>query len=74
MDFCREILEDVKAGRLGIEEAVRKLRVEPFADIGVAKVDLHRKLRKGAQEVIYGAGKTPDQIAGIIKEVSTWHV
>lgn len=67
MDFCREILEDVKAGRLGIEEAVRKLRAEPFADIGVAKVDLHRKLRKGAQEVIYGAGKTAEQIAAILQ-------
>ena len=67
MDFCREILEDVKAGRLGIEEAARKLRAEPFVDIGVAKVDLHRKLRKGAQEVIYGAGKTAEQIAAILQ-------
>ena len=67
MNFCREVLEEVKAGRLDIEEAERKLKAEPFEDIGVAKVDLHRKLRKGAQEVIYGAGKTAAQIAAILQ-------
>ncbi len=67
MDFCREILEDLKAGRLSVEEAALKLKAEPFADIGVAKVDFHRKLRKGAQEVIYGAGKTAEQITAILQ-------
>ena len=43
-----------------------KIKVEPFEDIGYAKVDLHRKIRQGAAEVIYGAGKTPEQISGII--------
>ena len=44
-----------------------KLRMKPFEDIGYAKVDTHRKLRQGVAEVIYGAGKTAEQISGIIK-------
>lgn len=63
----REILESVKNGSIEIDEALLKLKEKPFEDIGYAKVDLHRKLRQGAAEVIYGAGKTPEQISGIIK-------
>ena len=48
-----------------MEDAAFKLKAKPFEDIGYAKVDLHRKLRQGAAEVIYGAGKTPKQIIGI---------
>ena len=62
----REILESVKNGSIEIDEALLKLKEKPFEDIGYAKVDLHRKLRQGNTEVIYGAGKTPEQIAGII--------
>lgn len=61
----RKVLEAVKAGELSVEEAMLKIKMEPFADIGYAKVDLHRKVRQGAAEVIYGAGKTPEQIIGI---------
>lgn len=61
----RRILEDVKSGSLSIEEAVLKLKTAPFEDIGFAKVDHHRVLRQGIAEVIYGAGKTPEQIIGI---------
>ena len=49
-----------------MDEAVLKIKAEPFEDIGFAKVDLHRKLRQGAAEVVYGAGKTPEQIIGIL--------
>ena len=62
----REILEGVKNGTVSTDEALLALREEPFADIDYAKVDLHRRIRQGACEVIYGAGKTPDQIRGII--------
>ncbi|MDO4478169.1 MAG: nickel pincer cofactor biosynthesis protein LarB [Lachnospiraceae bacterium] len=62
----KKMLEAVKDGSLSIEEAERTLKQQPFADIGFAKVDLHRKIRQGAAEVIYGAGKTPEQISGII--------
>lgn len=66
MEDIKQILEKVQAGELSIEDAVLKLKMEPFADIDYAKVDMHRKLRQGAAEVIYGAGKTPEQIIGIV--------
>ena len=65
----REILEKVKEGTLSVEEALLCLKKEPFADLGYAKVDLHRKLRQGVSEVIYGAGKTPEQIIGILQKL-----
>lgn len=61
----KQILAGVKDGSLSVEDAALALKAAPFADIGYAKVDLHRKARQGAAEVIYGAGKTPEQIAGI---------
>lgn len=61
----KDILENVKSGGLSIDEAYLRLKEAPFDDIGYAKVDLHRKIRQGAGEVIYGAGKTPEQICGI---------
>lgn len=62
----RRVLEAVRSGEMSVEDALLKIKTEPFEDIGYAKVDLHRKLRQGAAEVIYGAGKTPEQINGII--------
>ncbi len=61
----RQILEAVQSGGLSVEEALLKIKTQPFEDIGYAKVDLHRKVRQGVAEVIYGAGKTPEQIIGI---------
>lgn len=60
------LLNSVKEGSLTPEQALLRLRLEPFEDLGYAKVDHHRGLRQGAAEVIYGAGKTPEQIAGIV--------
>ena len=62
----RMLLEAVKTGETSVEDALLELKKAPFEDIGYAKVDLHRKVRQGAAEVIYGAGKTPEQIAGIV--------
>jgi hypothetical protein len=56
----------VQNGSLSVDDALLKLKTEPYEDIGFAKVDLHRKVRQGVAEVIYGAGKTPEQIIGII--------
>ena len=64
-DDIRDILGKVQTGDMTIDEALLSIRKAPFADIGYAKVDLHRKVRNGAAEVIYGAGKTPEQIIGI---------
>ena len=61
----RATLEAVRSGTLSVDEAALRLKKAPFEDLGYAKVDLHRAVRQGAAEVIYGAGKTPAQIAGI---------
>ena len=66
MNDIRKLLEDVKKGNVSIEDALLELKKKPFEDIGFAKVDLHRSIRQGAAEVIFGAGKTPEQIAGIL--------
>lgn len=63
---ARELLEDVASGELKPEEALLKLKTAPFDDLGYAKVDLQRGIRQGVAEVIYGAGKTAPQIAGIV--------
>jgi len=62
----RKTLEALSAGEISVDDALLKIKKEPFEDIGFAKVDLHRAVRQGAAEVIYGAGKTPEQICGII--------
>ena len=65
MSSTKTILEQYKNNEISLEDALLELKKEPFQDIGYAKVDLHRKLRQGAAEVIYGEGKTPEQIIGI---------
>ena len=65
----KKILTDVKDGAVSVDEALLKLRTEPFEDLGFAKVDLHRKMRQGASEVIYGAGKTAEEIIAILKSM-----
>ena len=60
-----DILNKVKAGEFTPEEALQKLRTEPYEDLGYVKLDHHRQLRQGIAEVIYGAGKTAEQISGI---------
>jgi NCAIR mutase (PurE)-related protein len=59
------LLLKVKNDSLSVEEAALKLRKAPFVDLGYAQVDTHRELRQGVPEVIYGAGKTAEQILGI---------
>lgn len=61
----KDVLTAVQTGGISVEDAVLKLKAAPFEDIGFAKVDIHRALRQGAAEVIYGAGKTPEQIIKI---------
>ena len=62
----KALLERVAAGETGVDEALLKLKLEPYQELGYAKLDSHRGLRQGVAEVIYGAGKTPEQIAGIV--------
>ena len=64
-----DLLHNVKTGELSVEDAVTKIRLMPFEDIGYAKIDHHRAVRQGVGEVIYGAGKTPKQIEGIARSM-----
>ena len=70
MNELIQLLRAVEQGRLSVEEAARQLKAEPFSDLGYAKVDHHRRLRQGAGEVVYGAGKTPEQILGISRDLA----
>ncbi len=60
------LLQDVQAGKVKPEDALLRLKEEPYEDIGYAKVDFHRELRQGVPEVIYGLSKTKEQIEGIL--------
>jgi NCAIR mutase (PurE)-related protein len=63
----RGLLAQVKAGRLTVEQALERLRHLPFEDLGFAKIDHHRGLRQGFAEVVFARGKTPAQVAGIVR-------
>ena len=65
----KTLLEQVQAGTVSVDDAMLRLKDQPYEDIGYAKVDLHRQVRQGAAEVIYGAGKTAQQIAGILRSL-----
>jgi pyridinium-3,5-biscarboxylic acid mononucleotide synthase len=59
----RALMEQVREGALGVDDALARLRHMPFEDLGFAKIDHHRALRHGMPEVIFGIGKTAEQIA-----------
>ena len=63
----KKLLQAVAAGETSVDEALLHLKEAPFEDLGFAKLDHHRALRQGTAEVIYGAGKTPEQILKIAK-------
>ncbi len=65
MSEVKDILQRVASGEMSPEEAELKLKLKPFEDLGYAKPDYHRALRQGTAEVIYGEGKTAEQIIGI---------
>ena len=69
----RTILAELKAGTLKIEDAeadiLALLRRAPFEDLGFARVDHHRVVRQGLPEVVFGSGKTPEQIAAIAERL-----
>ncbi|MBR6114964.1 MAG: nickel pincer cofactor biosynthesis protein LarB [Oscillospiraceae bacterium] len=66
MNDTKNILERLRDGGLTVDQALLELKLVPFEDLGYAKVDHHRALRQGTAEVIYGEGKTGEQIAGIL--------
>jgi NCAIR mutase (PurE)-related protein len=65
----RRLLDDVRTGAVPPDDAVRRLRRLPFADLGFARVDHHRALRQGMVEAVYGPGKSPAPCAAIVAEL-----
>ena len=70
-DRILALLNGVKNGDTTPEEALLELKMQPFEDIGYAKIDHHRGLRHGINEVIYGEGKTAEQISGIVSAMTS---
>lgn len=66
----RNMLEQLRAGKISTEDVLLCLKEEPYKDIGIAKIDTHRSLRQGMAEVIYGEGKTNEQILSIVRTMS----
>jgi len=66
----RDLLQSVREGTTGVEEAADRLRSLPFEDLGFARVDHHRALRKGIPEVVFCQGKTPEQAARIFQRLA----
>ena len=62
-----KIFEEIRSGALSPAKAAERVKHLPFEDIGFAKVDHHRALRQGYAEVIFGKGKTPAQVAEIVR-------
>jgi NCAIR mutase (PurE)-related protein len=65
----RALLQSVRRGEVGVERALRELSFLPFEDLGYAKVDHHRLLRRGFPEVVFGQGKSARQILGIVRSL-----
>lgn len=65
----KELLESVRAGATGVDEALERLRHMPFEDLGFAKLDHHRALRHGMPEVIFAQGKRPEEVVEIAAKV-----
>lgn len=70
-ETLNQLLQGVASGQTSVEDAADKLMHFPFEDIDYAHIDHHRSLRKGFPEVIFGEGKTPDQIIGIMERMTS---
>ena len=67
--LLRKLLEEIRAGDVNVDEAMRRLRSLPYEDLGFAKLDNHRRLRNGVAEVVFCQGKTNQQIIEILKRL-----
>ncbi len=72
-DRLASVLRRLKAGKLSVRESMDRLRALPFEDLGYAKVDSHRALRRGFPEAVYCEGKTDAQVAAILEKLSEHH-
>jgi hypothetical protein len=65
------LLRAVREGQVSPEQAAERLKTLPYESLGFATVDHHRALRRGFGEVVFGAGKTPDQVAAIVERIAS---
>ena len=65
----KRVLEDYRNGTLSAGDAIDRFRILPFEDLGFANVDHHRSLRQGFPEVVFGAGKTEDEVVEIVRSM-----
>jgi hypothetical protein len=65
-----QLLEQFRRGKISREKVLRAFQTAPVVDLGFAEVDTHRALRKGFPEVIFAAGKTPQQVVAIATEIA----
>lgn len=72
-ELLKKLLEDVKSGDLEIDGAMEKLKDLPYEDLGFAKIDTHRAVRKGFPEVIFCEGKTAEQVKLIVAKMIESH-
>ena len=69
MERLRLLLEKLKSGEVTVDEVLNQLKNLPYEDLGFARIDNHRSLRRGVPEVIYCEGKTPSQVVEITKHM-----
>lgn len=72
-ELIRQLLRDVQAGQIDPDEALDRLRLLPYEDLGFARVDLHRSLRKGVPEVVFCQNKTAGQVSAILQRLWQHH-
>ena len=65
-----KLLKDYKNGKIGLDGVLEKIKLLPYEDLGFAKIDNHRVLRKGFPETVFCPGKTNSQILKIIESMS----
>jgi pyridinium-3,5-biscarboxylic acid mononucleotide synthase len=68
-EYILEVLKDLKAGRMSVDDAFHKLKAEPYADLGFAKFDTLREARKGYPESVFCQGKSLEHITGIVRKM-----
>ncbi len=68
-EYIREILRRVSGGRMSVDDAWKELKDLPYKDLGFANIDHHRAIRTGFPEVVFGQGKTPEQMRDIFCEL-----
>ncbi len=68
-DQIKKMLEQVRRGKLPVDRALERLRDLPYEDLGYAKIDHHRALRQGFPEVIFGCGKSPAHVEGVVRRM-----